>query len=114
MKPTIKRVHDAPAGEPWMDDGACIERMKDDLDAFKRGEIDGNELDRRNIFFPTRGNNAAIEEAKKVCAGCLVKAECLEYALEWNIAHGLWGGTSERERRQLRKERNRRWKGGAA
>jgi hypothetical protein len=113
MKPTIKRVHDAPAGEPWMDDGACIERMKPDLDAFKRGEIDGNELDRRNIFFPTRGaSDAKINEAKAICAGCLVKAECLAYAMEWNIGHGIWGGTSERERREMRKQRRRM--GGAA
>jgi WhiB family redox-sensing transcriptional regulator len=110
-RPQSKRVHDAPAAEPWMDDGACIEVLKPHYDALKRGEIDGNELDRRNIFFPTRQNTQVAQEAKKVCATCLVKSECLEYAMEWNIMHGVWGGTSEKDRRDMRRRRQR---GGAA
>lgn len=56
-----------------------------------------------NLMFPERGESTA--EAKAVCAGCLVRAECLEFALVEVIKHGLWGGTSERERRRLRRER---------
>jgi WhiB family redox-sensing transcriptional regulator len=34
-----------------------------------------------------------------------VKAACLEYALVHRIDHGVWGGTSERERRRILKRR---------
>jgi len=54
-------------------------------------------------FFPTRGESA--REAKAVCARCRVASECLEYALRWEPLCGVWGGLNERERRQLRRER---------
>jgi len=56
-----------------------------------------------NLFFPDRGENIAT--AKAVCMSCPVRAECLEFALVEVIKVGLWGGTSERERRRLRRER---------
>lgn len=43
-------------------------------------------------------------EAKKVCLGCEVRAECLEYALGHDERFGIWGGLSERERRRLKKQ----------
>jgi hypothetical protein len=46
-----------------------------------------------------------VEEAQGVCAGCSVREECLEYALKHNIEHGVWGGTSERERRRIARRR---------
>jgi WhiB family transcriptional regulator, redox-sensing transcriptional regulator len=51
-------------------------------------------------FFPEKGGST--REAKKVCAGCTVRAECLSYALENDERFGIWGGLSERERRKLR------------
>jgi WhiB family transcriptional regulator, redox-sensing transcriptional regulator len=57
------------------------------------------------IFFPTKGES--IKEAKAICGGCPVAAECLEFALT-NGCIGVWGGTSERERRRLRVERRPR------
>jgi WhiB family redox-sensing transcriptional regulator len=54
-------------------------------------------------FFPEVGEDA--KAAKRVCGGCEVRAECLEYALEHDQRFGVWGGTSERERRILRAER---------
>ncbi|MBX7159305.1 MAG: WhiB family transcriptional regulator [Acidimicrobiia bacterium] len=56
-----------------------------------------------DIFFPERG--ASTKEAKSICAACLVRADCLEYALENSEKFGIWGGTSERERRRLRRQR---------
>lgn len=56
-----------------------------------------------DIFFPERG--ASTKEAKSICASCAVKTECLEYALESSEKFGIWGGTSERERRHLRRQR---------
>lgn len=48
-----------------------------------------------------------------LCAGCPVRAECLELSLrQWHGAgrHGIWGGTLEGERRALR----RRWLAGVS
>ena len=52
-------------------------------------------------FFPEKGGST--REAKKVCLGCDVRPECLEYALSADERFGIWGGLSERERRRLRK-----------
>lgn len=41
--------------------------------------------------------------AKATCARCPVQPDCLAYALEHNIAFGIWGGLTERERRRLRR-----------
>ena len=53
-------------------------------------------------FFPEKGGST--REAKKVCASCDVKAECLEYALANDERFGIWGGLSERERRRIKKQ----------
>jgi hypothetical protein len=53
------------------------------------------------LFFPGRGESA--EDAKAVCRACPVRVECLEYALVTNQTLGVWGGTSERQRRRLRR-----------
>ncbi|MFC3298604.1 WhiB family transcriptional regulator [Arthrobacter agilis] len=52
-------------------------------------------------FFPEKGGST--RDAKKVCGSCMVRSECLEYALENDERFGIWGGLSERERRRLRK-----------
>ncbi len=53
------------------------------------------------IFFPERGGSS--KAARAVCRDCSVKTECLRYALANREQFGIWGGTSERERRRLRK-----------
>ncbi len=55
------------------------------------------------LFFPERG--ASTREAKEVCRGCVVKGDCLEYALANGEKFGIWGGLSERERRKVRRSR---------
>lgn len=52
-------------------------------------------------WFPEKGGST--REAKSICARCPVAAECLDYALEHDIHHGIWGGLSERERRKVAK-----------
>ena len=52
-------------------------------------------------FFPEKGGST--REAKKVCSGCEVRRECLEYALASDQRFGIWGGLSERERRRLKR-----------
>jgi WhiB family redox-sensing transcriptional regulator len=56
-----------------------------------------------DLFFPERG--ASTREAKEVCRGCVVREECLEYALANGEKFGIWGGMSERERRRIRRQR---------
>ncbi len=56
------------------------------------------------MFFPSTGDHVGLEAAIAVCAGC----PCLNACLEWAIAHesfGIWGGTTERERRRIRSQR---------
>ncbi len=55
------------------------------------------------LFFPERGGSSA--EAKAVCAGCVVREQCLDYALENHERLGIWGGLSERQRRRVRSAR---------
>jgi len=52
-------------------------------------------------FFPEKGGST--REAKRICQGCEVRSECLEYALQHDERFGIWGGLSERERRKLKK-----------
>ena len=78
---TDAAVTDDPA-KRWWQDAECIRYA---------GRVD---------FFPARGESSAA--AKAVCVRCDVRAECLEYALQWDPLCGVWGGLSERERRQLK------------
>lgn len=72
----------------WMERGVCRDTPPD-------------------VFFPGKGQatGPAVTRAKAICAFCPVKVPCLEYALRLNIRHGVWGGTSERERARIRKQR---------
>ena len=54
-------------------------------------------------FFPSDG--IGVEIAQRECELCPVRLECLEYALENRIDHGVWGGASERERRRILRRR---------
>lgn len=56
-----------------------------------------------STFFPPDG--AGVERARRICATCPVRIECLEYALSEAIEHGVWGGCSERERRRIARRR---------
>ena len=63
-----------------------------------------------DLFFPIGTTGTAVHHiaaAKAVCGTCPVTNECLEFALETNQDSGVWGGTSEEERRQLRRARAR-------
>ncbi|WP_033292423.1 WhiB family transcriptional regulator [Amycolatopsis jejuensis] len=56
------------------------------------------------LFFPISaiGPGARqVEKAKAVCARCPVRAECLTYALDNGLDNGIFGGTTELERRKL-------------
>lgn len=78
------RNHEASLPEvrlAWPDDSMCAQT--------------GSET-----FFPEVGNS--VRDAKLACLGCGALQECLVYALENNKESGVWGGYSERERRELK------------
>lgn len=54
-----------------------------------------------DVFFPEKGGSS--REAKRICAMCTVRQECLEYALANDERFGIWGGLSERERRRWKR-----------
>ena len=59
-----------------------------------------------DLFFPIGTTGPAIEQiaqAKAVCRSCEAQSACLEFALSTNQDSGVWGGTSEEERRKLRR-----------
>ncbi len=77
-------LHPRELEENWQDDANCL----------------GVDPD---LFFPERG--ASTREAKEVCRGCVVRGQCLEFALQNGEKFGIWGGLSERERRRIRRQR---------
>jgi WhiB family redox-sensing transcriptional regulator len=66
----------------WMQDAKCLDADPE-------------------AFFPEKGGST--REAKRICAACSVREECLEYALANDERFGIWGGMSERERRRLKR-----------
>ncbi|HAP76312.1 MAG TPA: WhiB family transcriptional regulator [Acidimicrobiaceae bacterium] len=59
-----------------------------------------------DLFFPVGTTGYAlvqIDKAKQVCGECPVAEPCLQYALDTNQDSGIWGGTSEEERRVIRR-----------
>ncbi len=52
-------------------------------------------------FFPEKGGST--REAKRICATCPVREECLDFALTQDERFGIWGGLSERERRRAKR-----------
>lgn len=77
----LQLIHQRPA---WHADAACKEHP----------EI---------TWFPARGKRS--ERAKAICAGCLVRNECLDYAVDHELTdgdrHGIWGGLPPHERALL-------------
>ncbi|MPY81840.1 MAG: WhiB family transcriptional regulator [Actinophytocola sp.] len=56
------------------------------------------------LFFPVTdvGPGAKqADEAKSVCARCPVRERCLQFALDNGLDYGVFGGTTEQERRDL-------------
>ncbi len=66
--------------EPWVDGALC-------------GQVDPE------LFHPLKGGSTV--EAKRICGMCEVRQDCLDYALKHRERSGIWGGLSERQRRDL-------------
>jgi WhiB family redox-sensing transcriptional regulator len=58
-----------------------------------------------DLFFPVGTTGLSLREiivAKRVCQACPVQTQCLAWALDHGITDGVWGGTTEDERRAIR------------
>lgn len=61
-----------------------------------------------DLFFPIGGSGSGLvllqtEEAKSVCRRCPVMRRCLQWALDAGPMEGIWGATTEAERRAVRR-----------
>jgi WhiB family transcriptional regulator, redox-sensing transcriptional regulator len=77
----------APAGADWRSQSACRDTDPE-------------------LFFPLSAwgpGQAQIASAKAICAHCEVRSDCLQFALSSGQEFGIWGGTSEDERRAMRR-----------
>lgn len=55
-----------------------------------------------DLFFPERGDHLTTQVARAVCLDCPARRPCAEWAIASREKHGIWGGTSERQRRAIR------------
>ena len=70
----------------WRDDAACRDADPD-------------------LFFPIGTTGPAlrqIDEAKRICRACPAQTPCLAWALDQGVTDGVWGGSTEDERRAIR------------
>jgi WhiB family redox-sensing transcriptional regulator len=76
----------------WRAEGACLRADPD-------------------LFFPVATGTAAathVSRALRICAGCRVRQQCLEFAMRTGEAHGIWGGTTPDDR--IRERRRGRYR----
>ena len=90
--PPRKLLNDSPPETAWRVDARC--RSKNAGYFFAPPH-----LERRD---DKRGREAM---ARELCGGCLVQAQCLDYALRMQEPHGIWGGLNELERRRVLRRR---------
>jgi WhiB family redox-sensing transcriptional regulator len=76
------------AAPSWMKQAACASHADPDL------------------WFAERGDEKRQREALGICAACPVRAACLAYVLSMPPQAGIWGGTTEDERRPRRTARS--------
>lgn len=76
-----------PTHPEWMEQAACLDA--EDPEVFHAG----------------KGDKAGVAAARAICRPCEVKAECLTYALQIDDRHGIWAGTTPKQRSALRKRR---------
>lgn len=60
------------------------------------------------LFFPIGTSGPALEQienARAICMQCEVREDCLDWALASGQDAGVWGGTSEEERKAMRRTR---------
>lgn len=58
-------------------------------------------IDVEVFFTEEKGNYANLDYIKKLCNTCPVRVQCHEYAID-NLVHGIWAGTTMKERNKYR------------
>lgn len=71
----------------WQQQGLCREVTSDIF--FYEEKVRGDE------------KRSHISQAKTVCNACPVKQECLDFSIKTNQSHGMWGGLTQEERKEL-------------
>lgn len=80
----------------WQPEAACKDQV------YAEGDYD--------TYFPGEGQNVGTDDrtvtakAKRVCAGCPVRINCLHHVMHHPEGYGVWGGLSTGQRREIRKE----------
>jgi WhiB family transcriptional regulator, redox-sensing transcriptional regulator len=77
--------------DDWRSQGACLHADPD-------------------VFFPISVAGASttqVRMARAICAGCPVRSDCVDFAVEHREIQGIWGGTTDEERKKLRRVRAR-------
>lgn len=88
--------------DTWMEQAKCKEMPSEWFFPIKP-QPGQRVLSKDTVFSPWK--------AKRVCHGrdgepsCPVRLSCLSYALARNLRHGVWGGTTDGERRAMKKHR---------
>lgn len=60
------------------------------------------------LFFPDpTETQERLQQVKPLCDSCAFLAPCLEYALANPSMQGIWAGTSDRERKLMRRRMRR-------
>ena len=97
----------APLGH---EDGHRVTLWPEAPDWHARAACRGSDV----TFFPTRGEEGyngptvkheTIDACRAVCAGCPVRVDCLDWALEHSERHGVWGGYTVKERIRIKRHR---------
>jgi WhiB family redox-sensing transcriptional regulator len=92
----MKRLLNVPPPRPYVDATGAARPLEMDWRPLAACQSIDPEL-----FFPVSSTGKSLDqaaEAKAVCARCLVRRQCLAFALGTRQTHGIWGGMTEEER----------------
>lgn len=84
---------------PWLmsNVGGDLEVLPEAPSWFRRAACLGSDLD-----FVDPGGKLALQACLDLCEACPVRVECYNLAVTEGHVHGIWGGTTERQRQQAR------------
>lgn len=55
------------------------------------------------LFYPHNTEVTKRDRALEICSACPVREQCLDHALAIGEHHGIWGGTTEKQRQRIRR-----------
>ena len=96
MRTQMKLLPNVPLPRPYLDPSGVARLIEGSW--WMRAACQSADPD---LFFPVSSTGKSLEqaaEAKAVCGRCLVRRQCLAFALQTRQMHGVWGGMTEEER----------------